>query len=84
MQQCEENPEEAFRLNVAPTAHFCELLPESVPLLFVSSDYVFDGGAAPYREEDERHPVNEYGRLKVEAEDLVLQQFSVTELPGTP
>jgi len=35
---------------------------------------VFEGVAAPYREEDERHPVNEYGRLKVEAEDLVLQR----------
>jgi len=71
---CEDHPEEAFRLNVAPVEQFCKLLPESVPLLFISSDYVFDGVAAPYREEDERHPVNEYGRLKVEAEDLVLQR----------
>ena len=71
---CEEHPEEAFRLNVAPVERFCELLPRSVPLLFVSSDYVFDGTAPPYREEDERQPVNEYGRLKVEAEDLVQQR----------
>jgi len=71
---CEDYPEEAFRLNVAPVEQFCELLPESVPLLFISSDYVFDGFAAPYREEDERHPANEYGRLKMEAEDLVLQR----------
>ncbi len=71
---CEEHPEEAFRLNVAPVEQFCELLPESMPLLFISSDYVFEGVAPPYREEDERHPVNEYGRLKVEAEDLVLQR----------
>jgi dTDP-4-dehydrorhamnose reductase len=69
---CEENPEEAFRLNVSPTAQLCELLPDSVPLLFVSSDYVFDGAAAPYREEHERLPVNQYGRLKVQAEDFVL------------
>ena len=71
---CEDHPEEAFCLNVAPVELFCELLPESVPLLFISSDYVFEGLAAPYREEDERHPVSEYGRLKVEAEDLVLQR----------
>jgi S-adenosylmethionine synthetase len=71
---CEEDPEEARRLNVAPVAELCELLPASVPLLFISSDYVFDGLAAPYREDDDRHPVNEYGRLKVEAEDLVLQR----------
>jgi dTDP-4-dehydrorhamnose reductase len=71
---CEEHPREARRLNVAPVERFCELLPESAPLLFISSDYVFDGGAAPYDEEDARHPVNEYGRLKVDAEDLVLQR----------
>ncbi len=70
---CEDHPEEAFRLNVAPVQQFCELLPETAPLLFISSDYVFEGVAAPYREEDERHPVSEYGRLKVVAEDLVLQ-----------
>ena len=71
---CEAHPEEARRLNLAPVEHFCELLPESVPLLFISSDYVFDGGAAPYDEGDGRHPVNEYGRLKVMAEDLVLRR----------
>jgi dTDP-4-dehydrorhamnose reductase len=71
---CEDHPVEAFRLNVAPVERLCELLPASVPLLFISSDYVFDGEAAPYGEEDERHPVNEYGRLKVKAEDLVLQR----------
>lgn len=69
---CEDHPDEARRLNVAPVERFCELLPPSVPLLFISSDYVFDGGAPPYREEDETRPVNEYGRLKVVAEDLVL------------
>jgi dTDP-4-dehydrorhamnose reductase len=80
---CEEYPEEAYRLNVAPAAQLCELLPESVPLLFISSDYVFDGVAAPYREEDERRPVNEYGRLKVQVEDLVLQRDagSVLRIP---
>lgn len=71
---CEEHPQEASRLNVAPVEAFCRLLPRSVPLVFVSSDYVFDGSASPYREEDERRPVNEYGRLKVEAEDVVLQR----------
>ena len=80
---CEDHPEEAFRLNVAPVERFCELLPESVPILFISSEYVFDGEGAPYGEEDERHPVNEYGRLKVKAEDLVLQRAagSVLSVP---
>ena len=80
---CEEHPVEARQLNLAPVERFSELLPESARLLFISTDYVFDGGAAPYAEEDERHPVNEYGRLKVEAEDLVLQRAagSVLRIP---
>lgn len=71
---CEEHPDEASRLNLDPVARMCELLPSSVPMLFVSSDYVFGGNGAPYLEEAERHPVNFYGRLKVEAEDLVLHR----------
>lgn len=73
---CEAHSEEAIRLNVDPAERFCGLLPESVPLVFVSSDYVFNGYAPPYREEDERQPVNIYGKLKMEAEDLVLRRHS--------
>jgi len=71
---CEDHPDEAHRLNVAPVERFCELLPASIPLLFISSDYVFDGEAPPYCEEDDPRPVNEYGRMKVIAEDLVLER----------
>jgi len=71
---CEEHPAEAARLNLNPVARLCELLPSSVALLFISSDYVFDGNGAPYAEDAVRRPVNLYGRLKVEAEDLVLRR----------
>jgi len=71
---CEQHPAEASRLNLNPVARMAELLPPSVPLHFISSDYVFDGKAAPYAEDDVRRPVNLYGRLKVEAEDLVLRR----------
>lgn len=69
---CEEHPEEASRLNVNPVARLCELLPDPVPLVFISSDYVFDGRNPPYCEHDERRPVNVYGQMKVQAEDFVL------------
>jgi dTDP-4-dehydrorhamnose reductase len=41
----------------------------NVPLIHVSTDYVFDGrGTRPYREEDPVSPLNAYGRSKAEGE----------------
>ncbi len=49
-------------------------------LVYVSTNAVFDGKDAPYRETDPVAPVNKYGRLKVECERLVsetLTAFSI-------
>src|SRR2546422_1018982 len=40
-------------------------------LVYVSTNAVFDGAAAPYREDDSVAPINKYGHLKVECERLV-------------
>lgn len=40
-------------------------------LIYVSTNAVFDGRKAPYREDDPVKPVNKYGGLKVECERLV-------------
>lgn len=48
-----------------------ELVPEA-PLVALSTDLVFDGEHAPYREEDPTGPVLVYGQLKLEAESEVL------------
>jgi dTDP-4-dehydrorhamnose reductase len=39
--------------------------------IFISTDFVFSGEGGPYSEEDERAPVNYYGKTKMEAEDAV-------------
>ena len=61
---CEDHPEETRRLNTRPADLLCRILPPAARLLFVSSDYVFDGGRPPYREASDRHPVNVYGQSK--------------------
>lgn len=40
-------------------------------LIYISTNAVFDGRKAPYREDDPVAPVNKYGGLKVECERLV-------------
>ena len=42
-----------------------------IPMVYVSTNAVFDGRKPPYTEEDSVNPVNKYGRLKVECERLV-------------
>ena len=43
-------------------------------LLFVSSDYVFDGqNTKPYEVDDPRNPINFYGQSKAEAEKRILE-----------
>lgn len=43
-----------------------------MPLLYISTDYVFDGDNSPYKETDEPTPINEYGKLKLMGEKAVL------------
>lgn len=42
-------------------------------LIYISSDYVFDGTNPPYREEDVPNPLNLYGKTKLEGEKAVLE-----------
>ncbi len=45
-------------------------------LIYVSTNAVFDGKHAPYREDDPVAPVNKYGGLKVECERLVRETLA--------
>lgn len=49
-------------------------------LVYVSTNAVFDGSSAPYRESDPVRSVNKYGQIKIECEKLVsqlLKRFSI-------
>ena len=74
--QAESEPDLAMRVNAetpAAIAHAAARL--GAPLIYISTDYVFDGrGGAPYSERVEPAPINAYGRSKAAGEAAVLAE----------
>jgi dTDP-4-dehydrorhamnose reductase len=69
---CETNPDEAWRINVEGTRHLAAAAARhGAKHVFFSSDYVFDGTAGPYAEDDPPNPTSVYGRTKLAAEQVV-------------
>jgi dTDP-4-dehydrorhamnose reductase len=74
---CEAHPELARAVNVDLTRRLADLCSAAgARLVLCSSDTVFDGEHAPYREADAPGPVNFYARTKVEAEEIVARSGS--------
>ena len=71
--KAESEPREARRVNATAAAHVARACAAAgVPLIHISTDYVFDGlKAAPYVETDAPNPLSAYGRSKLEGEELV-------------
>jgi dTDP-4-dehydrorhamnose reductase len=70
---CERDPEGAWRANVGGSeqvARACRAL--GARLVAISTDYVFDGEAGPYREEDPPNPRSVYARTKLAGEQAAL------------
>src|SRR5436309_3806499 len=67
---CEINPVLASSINTQGSVNVAEAAARAGSrLLFVSTDYVFDGtNTAPYETTDPRNPINAYGRSKAAAE----------------
>ncbi|MBI2674990.1 MAG: SDR family oxidoreductase [Candidatus Aenigmarchaeota archaeon] len=69
---CETHKEEAWGINVEGTknvARFCK--EQGCKMVFISTDYVFDGLHGPYSEEGKPNPINWYGKTKLEGERIV-------------
>ncbi len=69
--KCEIDKEVAYRINVEATkliADFCRK--NGSHLIYVSTDYVFDGQKGYYKEDDEPRPINYYGYTKFLAESF--------------
>jgi dTDP-4-dehydrorhamnose reductase len=71
--KAESEPELAYAINsMAPFVLARETARSGIPLIHVSTDYVFDGTkSAPYHEDDPVRPLGVYGRTKEAGETAV-------------
>ncbi len=74
---CEQNPEESYAKTVASHLQVLKWATEfNARVVYISTDYVFDGQSGPYREDDAVNPLSVYGRHKLEAEKATLSHDS--------
>jgi len=75
---CERDPDAAFHINVTGTRNMvAAALEVNCPLVYISTDYVFDGSQElPYCEYDQVNPLSVYARTKWLGEQIVRQHAS--------
>jgi len=72
--ECEKNKSYARKLNVEATKNIVSYFNDkNVPVLYISTDLVFDGMEGNYNENSAVNPINYYGETKVLAENIVLE-----------
>ena len=76
---CESHIDESYSKTVQSTKNLIELAKQTgAKMVYLSTDYVFNGVDGPYSEDDLVAPLSVYGRHKLEAEQNVL-----AEVPGS-
>lgn len=82
---CETHVADSFRINVEATRNLAGLCADrGIPFVFTSTDLVFDGTRAPYREDDPVTPISVYGEHKAQAEEEVLARYDLATVCRMP
>ncbi|MCZ6776493.1 MAG: dTDP-4-dehydrorhamnose reductase [Ignavibacteria bacterium] len=67
---CEKERELAWRINVGGVQNIIEAARKNdAEIVHISTDYVFNGKAGPYEENEQPDPLNYYGRSKLASEN---------------
>jgi len=79
--KCEIQKEQAWKINVEGTRNLAEACKKAgSKLLYISTDYVFDGEKGNYTEQDKPNPINYYGITKLEGENQVIHSQNYVTL----
>jgi dTDP-4-dehydrorhamnose reductase len=77
VEKCEVDPELANSINVKATEIITKEAKElDSYLMYISTDYVFDGKKGLYKETDLTNPLNQYGQTKLIGEKIVENKIS--------
>jgi dTDP-4-dehydrorhamnose reductase len=69
---CQKDPQTARETHAMGARHIAKVAGSDMALVYVSTDYVFDGNKGrPYSEQDAAAPVNVYGQTKLAGEEEV-------------
>jgi dTDP-4-dehydrorhamnose reductase len=69
---CETHRQEAWKINVTGVENLIDAARKvGAKLVHVSTDYIFDGKHAPYREDDRPEPLSYYGKTKLASENAL-------------
>jgi dTDP-4-dehydrorhamnose reductase len=83
--ECELDPIKAYRINVVSTRNLClGARHTNAHFMYISSDNLFNGRAAPYHEFSQPSPINVYGYTKWQAEKVVRSLISNYYIIRTP
>ncbi len=77
--KAESEPELAAEINVKAVSNLAKLSVQfNIPLIHISTDYVFDGiNYKPYLETDKTNPCSVYGKTKLSGEEEIIKEFGV-------
>lgn len=79
VEYCETEKNKTRKVNVVSIKKVTKILNDlrlESKFIYISTDYVFDGQVGDYRESDKTNPINEYGRQKLECEEIIQKNLS--------
>ena len=75
---CETVPIHATKINMGGTFNLCEVFKGKI--IYISTDYIFDGRRGPYSERDKPNPISVYGWSKLGGEIVLKNRGNPDDL----
>lgn len=79
--EAEKNTTEAYEMNVKGTQHvFNAVQSKGKKMIYISTDFVFDGKNPPYNENSIEHPISKYAETKFQGEQIVKDDAMIVRI----